>query len=59
MDLSAALPLLPAALALTAVTPLVRRVRQTRAARRDALRYLEALVVESRSCTFPVVARNI
>ncbi len=59
MDLSAALPLFPAALAVTVVTPLVRRVRQTRAARRDALRYLETLLVEARSCTYPVVARHI
>ncbi|MGH8976117.1 MAG: hypothetical protein ACRD0C_23255 [Acidimicrobiia bacterium] len=59
MDLNSAITMLPAALVLTAVTPLVRRVRATRAARRDAHRYLEALLVEARSYSFPVAARHI
>jgi hypothetical protein len=54
MDFTAASAALAAAALLGAGVPFVRRQRRVRAIQMEQLRYLESLLVEARSSTFPV-----
>ena len=59
MDLTSAAAALAAAALLGAGVPFVRRQRRVRAMQKTQLRYLESLLVEARSSTFPVTRRRI
>ena len=59
MDPSVASCFLAAAALFGAGAPIVRRQQRSRAWKREQLRYLESLLVEARSATFPVPRRRV